>query len=99
MYKNECSLIQNYQLLLDKLIAELKGLHYGIYPNNTLYNNSRFIYNKRFNYFPIATFYVNNENDIIYLVKYNLKFSVRCGGHAYESASLSENYIVDVQNF
>jgi len=102
MNKNECSLIQNYQLLLDQLPEELKSLPYGIYPDNTLYNNSRFIYNKRFNYFPIAIFYVNNENDIIYLiqtfVKYDLKFSVRCGGHAYEPASLSENYIIDVQN-
>ena len=102
MNKNECSLIQNYQLLLDKLPEELKNLPYGIYPDNTLYNNSRFIYNKRFNYFPIAIFYVNNENDIIYLiknfVKYDLKFSIRCGGHAYEPASLSENYIIDVQN-
>ena len=36
MYKNECSLIQNYQLLLDKLPEELKSLPCGIYPDNTL---------------------------------------------------------------
>ena len=102
MDKTECSLIQNYQLLLNNLPEELKGLSYAIYPDDILYNNSRFIYNKRFNYFPIAIFYVNDENDIIYLiktfVKYDLKFSIRCGGHAYEPASLSENYIIDVQN-
>jgi hypothetical protein len=69
MNKNECSLIQNNQLLLDHLPEELKSLPYGIYPDNTLYNNSRFIYNKRFNYFPIAIFNVNNENDIIYLIQ------------------------------
>ena len=56
--KNECYLIQNYQLLLDQIPDGLKNLSYGIYPDNALYNNSRFIYNKRFNYFPIAIFYV-----------------------------------------
>lgn len=100
--KNECYLIQNYQLLLDQIPDGLKNLSYGIYSDNALYNNLRFIYNKRFNYFPIAIFYVKNESDIIYLIKnfveYNLKFSIRCGGHAYEPASLSENYIIDVKN-
>jgi hypothetical protein len=65
MDQNGCSLIQNYQLLLDNLPEELKGLSYGMYPDDILYNNSRFIYNKRFNYFPIAIFYVKDETDII----------------------------------
>ena len=45
----------------------------------------------------------NFENDIVYLIKnftlYNLKFAIRCGGHSYESSSLSEGYIIDVKKF
>jgi hypothetical protein len=99
--ENNCSLIQNSELLLEEIPIELQNLSYGVYPNDTNYNDSRFIYNKRFNYFPHAIFYVKNENDIIYLINifriYNLKFSIRCGGHAYEPASLSEGYIIDVK--
>ena len=49
---NNCNLIQNDQLLLDEIPAELQGLDYGIYPNNqAIYNDLRFIYNKLLNYF------------------------------------------------
>lgn len=48
----------------------------------------------------MAIFYPNNENDVSYLIKqfikYDVKFTIRCGGHAYEPASLSESYIIDV---
>ena len=101
--KNNCSLIQNYELLLEEIPIELKNLKYGVYPNDVEYNDFRFIYNKRFNYFPHVIYYPNNENDIVYLIKnftlYNLKFAIRCGGHSYESSSLSEGYIIDVKKF
>jgi len=100
--KNKCNLIQNYNLLLSEIPIELQNLNYGIYPDDLSYNSKRFIYNKLSNYFPHAIFYVNNINNISYLieylVKYNLKFSIRCGGHSYEGSSLSEGYIIDVKN-
>ena len=101
--KNNCSLIQNSELLLEEIPIELKNLTYGVYPNDVEYNDLRFIYNKRFNLFTHAIYYPNNENDIAYLIKnftlYNLKFSIRCGGHSYEPASLSEGFIIDVKKF
>jgi len=99
--KNNCSLIQNYELLLEQIPEELKNLSYGVYPTDVSYNDVRFIYNKRFNYFPLAVFFPENENDIAYLINNitlnKLKFSIRCGGHSYESCSLSEGFIIDVK--
>ena len=66
--KNSCSLIQNSELLLGEIPEELKNLSYGIYPDNINYNNSRFIFNKRFNFFPLCIFNVNNPIDIKYLL-------------------------------
>jgi hypothetical protein len=98
--KNKCYLIQNFNVLLDEIPLELQNLKYGIYPNDYTYNNNRFIYNKLYNYFPHAIFYPNNENEISYLienfVKYSLEFSIQCGGHSYEPASLSYGYIINV---
>ena len=101
--KTSCPLIQTYQTLLDEIPSELLKLSYGVYPNDETYNNKRFIYNKLFNYFPHAIFYPSTDNQISYLIqnftKYNLDFSIRCGGHAYEPASLSEGYIISMENF
>ena len=97
-----CNLIQNSQLLLNEIPVELQNLSYGVYPNNqTLYNDVRFIYNKLLNYFPHAIYYPKVKTQISYLIKnfinYNLEFAIRCGGHAYEPASLSSGYILDVK--
>lgn len=98
---DECHLIQNQQLLLNQIPKELKRLPYGIYPQNAQYNNLRFVYNKLLNYFPHAIFYPRNTTQVSYLirqfVKYNQEFAIRCGGHAYEPASLSSGYILDVK--
>lgn len=100
--KDSCAFIQNYQLLLNEIPMSLKNLDYGVYPDNeNIYNHSRFIYNKLLNYFPHAIFYPNSAKNISYLihqfVKYKLNFAIRCGGHAYEAASLSNGYILDVK--
>ena len=97
-----CDLIQNYQLLLNEIPVELQNLYYGVYPNNQpLYNDVRFIYNKLLNYFPHAIYYPEVKKQISYLIKnfinYKLEFAIRCGGHAYEPASLSSGYIIDVK--
>jgi len=100
---NKCNLIQNYQSLLDEIPTELQKIDYAIYPNNeAIYNDLRFVYNKLLNYFPHAIFYPRCEKEISYLIKNfvnnNLFFSIRCGGHAYEAASLSSGYILDIKN-
>ena len=101
--ENTNILIQNYQLLINEIPKELLNLTYGIYPTDPSYNDVRFIYNKLFNYFPHAIYYPESEKDISYLIKnlakYKLEFAIRCGGHAYEPASLSIGYIIDVKNF
>lgn len=98
-----CPIIQTYQKLINEIPIELLNLSYAIYPFDPSYNDKRFIYNKLFNYFPHAIFYPKNEDQVSYLiinlVKYNLEFSIRCGGHAYEPASLSEGYVISMDNF
>jgi hypothetical protein len=99
--KDSCAFIQNYQLLLDEIPISLKNLDYAVYPNNeNIYNHDRFIYNKLLNYFPHAIFYPKSTNNVSFLiiqfVKYKLNFAIRNGGHAYEPASLSNGYILDV---
>lgn len=98
-----CPIIQTYQKLINEIPDELKNLTYAVYPDNSTYNDDRFIYNKLFNYFPHAIFYPENEDQVSYLilslVKFNLEFSIRCGGHSYEPASLSEGYIISMDNF
>jgi len=95
-----CYLIQNFQMQIDSIPSSLQNLTYGVYPNDIGYNDLRFNYNKLQNIFPLALFYPTNENDISYLIgeffKNNLNFSIRCGGHAYEPASLSNKYVLDV---
>jgi len=97
-----CYLIQNFQSQLNLTPSSLQNLHYGVYPNNNNYNNVRLNYNKLLNYFPQALFYPNNENDISYLIHQffirQSKFAIRCGGHSYEGASLSNQYVLDVSN-
>ena len=95
-----CPLIQNTELLLEDIPDSLQNLCIGIYPNNLLYNNSRFIYNKRWNTFPHAIYYPRKIDDIMYLIKqfveYNVDFAIRAGGHSYEPACLSSGYIIDI---
>lgn len=97
------NIIQNYQLLLNEIPSTLKNLSYAIYPTDKTYNDVRFIYNKLFNYFPHAIFYPQCECQVSYLIKNlsinKLEFAIRCGGHAYEPASLSIGYIIDVYKF
>jgi hypothetical protein len=101
--EEDCGIVQNYQLLNDQVPKSLKSLPYGIYPENSNYNNFRLNYNKLQNYYPSAIFYPSCEKELSYLVKnmvkYNLVFSTRCGGRAYEPASLSGGFVIDVQNF
>jgi hypothetical protein len=93
-------LIQNFQMQIDTIPSNIQNLNYGIYPNDVTYNDVRLNYNKRQNIFPLALFYPRNETDISYLISNfatnNLNFAIRCGGHAYEPASLSNKYVVDV---
>jgi hypothetical protein len=101
--KENCTLVQNYQLLNDNIPESLKSLPYGIYPENITYNTLRLNYNKLQNYYPSAIFYPQCEKELSFLVKnmvkYNLVFSTRCGARAYEPASLSNGFVIDVGNF
>ena len=95
-----CPVIQCASILLNQLPDKLQNLSIGVYPNSPSYNDSRFIYNKLANYFPLAIFYPKNTNDVSYLIKNivqnNLKFSIRAGGHGYEPSALSSGVIIDV---
>lgn len=97
---NNCYLIQNFQMQIDSIPYSLQNLDYGVYPNDTTYNDDRLNYNKLQNIFPLVLFYPKNETDISYLINEffsnNLNFAIRCGGHAYEPASLSNKYVVDI---
>lgn len=42
---------------------------------------------------------MSNKIFIKNLIKNNCSFALRCGGHSYEPASLSNNYIIDVSKF
>lgn len=101
--KNNCELVQNYQILDDLTPNSLKNLYFGIYPENSNYNTVRLNYNKLQNYYPSAIFYPNSEKELSYLIKNivnnNLKFSLRCGARAYEPASLSNGFVIDVSKF
>lgn len=98
-----CNLVQNYQILEDNTPDSLKNLSYGIYPKNINYNNLRLNYNRLQNYNPSAIFYPQCSKKLSYLitnmVKSNLNFSLRCGGRAYEPASLSSGFVIDVSKF
>jgi FAD/FMN-containing dehydrogenase len=87
-------------LLSSQLPQKLQFLDIGVYSNNPNYNNDKLNYNKFFNYFPLAIFYSKNTTDISYLINniYNSKinFSIRCGDHSFESASLTSGIIIDV---
>lgn len=95
-----CPLMQSSSLLFSKLPKSLQNIRTAIYPNDSNYNNDRLIYNKFFNVFPLAIFYPRNSSEISYLMtqiyKNKIKFSIRCGGHSFESASLSSGVIIDV---
>jgi hypothetical protein len=101
--KNNCNLVQNYQLLEDQTPTSLKNLPYGIYPENINYNNLRLNYNRLQNYYPSAIFYPRCKDELGYLVKNmvmnKLDFSTRCGARAYEPASLSNGFVIDVGKF
>ena len=92
---------QYYQILKDRIPLELQSLQYAIYTNNLYYNNCRLVYNKLLNYYPLAIIYPNTEGYISYLiktiVKHNMLFAIRCSGHSYEPASLSNGIIIDLK--
>ncbi len=98
---NYCASPQYYQLLINRIPAELQNLKYTIYPDNLYYNNCRLVYNKLLNYYPLAIMYPNTEQYISYListiVKYQMLFAIRCSGHSYEPASLSNGFIIDLK--
>lgn len=99
----DCNLVQNYQILENNTPDKLQNLYYGIYPENSNYNNLRLNYNRLQNYNPSAIFYPSCSKELSYLisniVKSNLEFSLRCGGRAYEPASLSSGFVIDVSKF
>lgn len=100
---NKCTLVQNYQILNDNTPESLLNLPYGIYPENPNYNNLRLNYNRIQNYNPSAIFYPTCSKELSYLikniVKSNVEFSLRCGARAYEPASLSSGFVIDVSKF
>lgn len=98
-----CNIVQNYQILENYTPNKLQNLSYGIYPENPNYNNLRLNYNRLQNYNPSAIFYPSCSNELSYLISYmvksKLEFSLRCGGRAYEPASLSSGFVIDVSKF
>lgn len=98
-----CNLVQNYQILDNQIPDSLRNLSWCIYPENINYNNFRLNYNKLQNYYPCGIFYPRCTKELSYLikniVKNNLHFSLRCGGRAYEPASLSNGFVIDVEKF
>lgn len=98
-----CNLVQNYQILNDKIPQSLKNITFGIYPESINYNNLRLNYNRLQNFYPSALFYPKCSKELSYLVKNMVKnklnFSLRCGGRAYEPASLSYGFVIDVSKF
>lgn len=98
-----CNLVQNYQILENNTPDKLQNLSYGIYPENLNYNDLRLNYNRLQNYNPSAIFYPSCSSELSYLisniVKSSLEFSLRCGGRAYEPASLSSGFVIDVSKF
>lgn len=100
---SNCNLVQNYQILENATPKSLQNLSYGIYPQSINYNNLRLNYNRLQNYNPSAIFYPNCSKELAYLIKNitcsELNFSLRCGGRAYEPASLSTGFVIDVSKF
>lgn len=100
-----CQLYANQNMceLIKAIPIELQNLPYIVYPNCRNYDIARFIYNKRFNIFPHAIIKPCTTSELIYALKvlrqYNLDFSMRSGGHCFESGSLSSQYIIDLENF
>tara|TARA_Y100001970_G_scaffold293425_1_gene440126 strand:+ start:5226 stop:6788 length:1563 start_codon:yes stop_codon:yes gene_type:complete len=97
-----CLIVQNNVKLNDTLPDELKNLDYGIYSTNVSYYLLRLVYNRAINYFPQVIFYPSTYNEVSFLIKTlfnyrsSIDFTIRCGGHAYEPASVSNGVIIDV---
>jgi FAD/FMN-containing dehydrogenase len=102
LFKNVVS-YQNALSLMECIPPELQNLPYAIYPTNPEYNIARFNYNKRFSYCPKAIFNPTTFEEVQYvfgvLKRYHLPFAVRSGRHCLEPGSLSNDYIIDLQNF
>lgn len=98
----DCLVVQNNVKLNQTLPHELQNLQYGIYSTNISYYLLRLVYNRAINYFPQAIFYPSTYEEIQFLIKtlyiYRdfVDFTIRCGGHAYEAASVSNGVIIDV---
>ena len=97
-----CLIVQNNVKLNDTLPNILKNVDYGIYSTNVSYYLLRLVYNRAINYFPQAIFYPSTYEEVQFLIKTlflyrdTLDFTIRCGGHAYEAASVSNGVIIDV---
>lgn len=95
---------QNMCLLTQEIPPELRNLSYVIYPTQlNAYNTARLNYNKRFTYFPHAIIRPECAEQVAYVIsilrRYNLRFSLRSGGHCYGPGSLSNGYVLDLGNF
>lgn len=95
---------QNACVLQASIPEKLKNLPYAIYPvQPSKYNTERFNFNKRYNVFPKAILIPTSESELVNVLKIlneeHLSFSIRSGGHGFEPASLSSDYIVDLRHF
>jgi len=94
---------QNACRLIHQIPEELRNLPYAIYPTDWDYDTLRFDFNKRFNKFPHAILAPRTNEELIQTVKllrkHQVDFSIRGGGHSYETASLSPGYTIDLKEF
>lgn len=90
-------------MLFSEIPESLRALTFAIYPYDEEYRVDRLNYNKRFNFFPKAIFYPTCVQEARYvlcnLIRYELSFSIRSGGHCFEPGSLSCDYIFDLSKF
>lgn len=81
-------------------LLELKKKLLIVYPWDFGYNNLRQDVNERIVYFPLALIKCRCLKDIIrsfnLIKKYNFPFTIRSGGHSYESYSLSNGIVLDL---
>lgn len=93
----------NEPKLDDCIPPELRNLPYGIYPTSPEYNTARLIFNKRFVYFPKAIFVPDTYDEVKHVIrafrKHDLNFALRTGGHCFEPASLSSDFVLDLSHF
>ena len=74
--ENNCNLVQNYQILENNTPKTLQNLSFGVYPENSNYNNLRLNYNRLQNVNPSAIFYPQYSYELTYLVSNMIKSNV-----------------------